>query len=183
LGLSASERVFALIDAEPRVRQSDSRPVARMAGQIEFRDLDFQYTEQEQVLRGFHLTIAAGETVALVGHTGAGKSTLGKLVARFYEYQGGKLLIDGQDIRRFDLGSYRPHVGVVTQVPFLFAGTVASNIRYARPEATDEQVREAALRVGQGDWLAALPLGLDTVVGELGQGVSMGQRQLVALAR
>jgi ABC-type multidrug transport system fused ATPase/permease subunit len=183
LGLSASERVFALIDAEPKVRQTASNPVDQLAGRIEFQDLDFGYNEHEQVLRGFNLTIEAGETVALVGHTGAGKSTLGKLAARFYEYQGGRILIDGRDIRSFDLGSYRPHIGVVTQVPFLFAGTVASNIRYSRPEATDAEVRAAAWSVGNGDWLAALPEGLDTKVGELGQGLSMGQRQLVALAR
>ncbi len=183
LGLSASERVFALIDAEPRVHQADSLPVTRLAGRIEFRDLDFQYNEQEQVLRGFNLTIAAGETVALVGHTGAGKSTLGKLVARFYEFQGGSLLIDGRDIRTFDLASYRRHLGVVPQAPFLFSGTVEENIRYARPEASSAEVRAAAAGVGGGDWLAALPSGLETPVGELGRGLSLGQRQLVALAR
>ncbi|HEY8286316.1 MAG TPA: ABC transporter ATP-binding protein [Chloroflexota bacterium] len=183
LGLSASERVFALIDAEPRVHQADSLPVTRLAGRIEFRDLDFQYNEQEQVLRGFNLTIAAGETVALVGHTGAGKSTLGKLVARFYEFQGGSLLIDGRDIRTFDLASYRRHLGVVPQAPFLFSGTVEENIRYARPEASPAEVRAAAAGVGGGDWLAALPSGLETPVGELGRGLSLGQRQLVALAR
>ncbi|MGH2410531.1 MAG: ABC transporter ATP-binding protein, partial [Chloroflexota bacterium] len=183
LGLSASERVFALIDAEPRVHQTDSRPVARLAGRIEFRDLDFQYTAAEQVLSGFNLTIAAGETVALVGHTGAGKSTLGKLVARFYEFQGGSLLIDGQDIRAFDLATYRRRLGVVPQAPFLFSGTVEENIRYARPEASPAEVRAAAAGVGGGDWLSALPSGLETPVGELGRGLSLGQRQLVALAR
>ena len=183
LGLSASERVFALIDAEPRVRQTGSLPVGRIAGRIEFRDLDFHYTEPEQVLHGFNLTIAAGETVALVGHTGAGKSTLGKLVARFYEFQGGSLLIDGQDIRTFDLASYRRQLGVVPQAPFLFSGTVGENIRYARPQASPAEVRAAAAGVGGGDWLAALPSGLETPVGELGRGLSLGQRQLVALAR
>ncbi len=92
------------------------------------------------VLRDFDLTIRAGETVALVGHTGAGKSTLGKLVARFYEFQEGQLLIDGQDIRTLDLRAYRRHLGVVPQAPFLFSGTVRDNIRYARPEASDEDV-------------------------------------------
>ena len=183
LGLSASERVFALIDAEPRVKQTDALPVERIAGRIEFRDLDFHYTEQEQVLRGFNLTIAAGETVALVGHTGAGKSTLGKLVARFYEFQGGELLIDGRDIRTFELAAYRRHLGVVPQVPFLFSGTVEENIRYARPDASAAEVQAAAAGVGGGDWLSALPNGLETPVGELGRGLSLGQRQLVALAR
>jgi ATP-binding cassette subfamily B protein len=121
--------------------------------------------------------------VALVGHTGAGKSSLGRLVARFYEFQEGQLLIDGQDIRRLDLSQYRRHIGLVPQEPFLFSGTVGDNIRYGRPEVTDEQVRQAAMRIGNGDWLADLPDGLDTDVGERGANLSMGQRQLVALAR
>jgi ATP-binding cassette subfamily B protein len=181
-GLAASERVFALIDADPRVRQITRQPVPRLAGRIEFRDVDFRYTDQQEVLRRFNLTIAAGETIALVGHTGAGKSTLGKLVTRFYEFAGGQLLIDAHDIRTFDLGEYRRQLGVVPQNPFLFAGTIADNIRYPRPEATDAEVAVVAARVG-GDWLAALPEGLATPVGEGGRGLSLGQRQLVALAR
>jgi ABC-type multidrug transport system fused ATPase/permease subunit len=129
------------------------------------------------------MVIEAGETVALVGHTGAGKSSLGKLVARFYEFQGGQLLIDGQDIRRFNLRSYRHHLGIVPQTPFLFSGTVRDNIRYGRPESSDEQVLAVAERIGWGDWLRALPEGLDTEVGEEGKALSLGQRQLVALAR
>ncbi|HEX7022854.1 MAG TPA: ABC transporter ATP-binding protein [Trueperaceae bacterium] len=183
LGLSASERVFALVDAEPRVVQDASEPVPSLAGRIEFEQLDFRYTPQEQVLAGFSMTIEAGETVALVGHTGAGKSSLGKLVARFYEFQGGRLLVDGRDIRSLDLRAYRRHLGIVQQTPFLFGGTVRDNIRYARPGATDREVTEVAARIGGGDWLDALPQGLDTDVGEAGRGISMGQRQLVALAR
>lgn len=182
-GLSASERVFALIDAEPRVVQTDDQPVPTVAGRIEFRDLDFRYTTSESVLSRFNLTIAAGETIALVGHTGAGKSSIAKLVARFYEFQGGKLLIDGKDVRTFDLQQYRRHLGIVPQVPFLFSGTVADNIRYARPGASDAEVADIARRIGGGDWLDALPDGLATEVGEAGKGLSMGQRQLVALAR
>ena len=183
LGLSASERVFALIDAEPRVRQIDQQPVQRLAGRIEFKNVFFQYTDQQTVLADFNLTINAGETVALVGHTGAGKSSLGKLVARFYEFQGGQILIDGRDIRTFDLQAYHRHLGIVPQVPFLFSGSVAENIRYARPDATDEEVADVAQRIGWGDWLEALPDSLDTEVGEEGKALSMGQRQLVALAR
>lgn len=183
LGLSASERVFALIDAEPRVRQLDQQPVPRLKGRIEFKDVFFQYTEQQTVLAGFNLTIKAGETVAFVGHTGAGKSSLGKLVARFYEFQGGQILIDGRDIRSFDLHSYHRQLGMVPQVPFLFSGTVADNIRYAHPEASDEEVATVAGQIGRGDWLEALPEGLATEVGEEGKALSMGQRQLVALAR
>ncbi len=183
LGLAASERVFALVDAEARVVQTDNLPVPRLRGRVEFRNVDFRYTDKEQVLKDFNLLIEAGETLALVGHTGAGKSSLGKLVARFYEFQGGQLLIDGRDIRALDLHSYRRQLGFVPQTPFLFAGTVADNIRYGKPEASDVEVIAAARSVGGGDWLDALPNGLQTELGEEGRGISMGQRQLVALAR
>jgi ATP-binding cassette, subfamily B, bacterial len=183
LGLAASERVFALLDAEPRVRQIDKQPVTHLSGKIDFRDVYFSYDDRQTVLVDFNFTIQAGETVALVGHTGAGKSSLGKLVARFYEFQGGQLLIDGRDIRTFDLHDYHRHLGVVPQVPFLFSGTIADNIRYARPEASDEEVATIAQQIGSGDWLESLPDGLQTLVGEEGKALSMGQRQLVALAR
>ncbi|MGN9844303.1 ABC transporter ATP-binding protein [Nonomuraea sp. H19] len=182
-GLSASERVFALIDAPPRVVQTDARPAERLAGRIEFQGVTFGYDPAHPVLRDFDLVIKAGESVALVGHTGAGKSTLSKLITRFYEFQEGRLLIDGQDIRTLELGSYRRQIGAVPQAPFLFSGTVADNVRYPRPDATDEEVRAAAAAVGGGDWIDALPNGLQTDVGEHGRALSMGQRQLVALAR
>src|SRR5947209_2312003 len=183
LGLAASERVFALIDAEPRIHQLDRQPVTRLAGEIEFRDMFFSYDDRQTVLAGFDLKIAAGETIAIVGHTGAGKSSIARLVARFYEFQGGQLLIDGHDIRTFDLRDYHQHLGIVPQIPFLFSGTVTDNIRYARPEATDEEVALVAQHIGGGDWLDALPEGLNTLVGEAGRSLSLGQRQLVALAR
>jgi ATP-binding cassette, subfamily B, bacterial len=183
LGLGASERIFALIDAEPRIVQHGREPLPRLRGRIEFRGVDFAYNDRTPVLSAFNVTIPAGQTVAVVGHTGAGKSTLAKLVARFYEFQGGHLLIDDRDIRSFDLGDYHRQLGIVPQVPFLFSGTVAENIRYARPDAGDEEVAQVALRIGGGDWLEALPDGLHTEVGETGRSLSMGQRQLVALAR
>ncbi len=182
-GLSAAERVFALMDAEPKVVQTAAEPVQRLEGHIWFDHLRFTYTGAEVVLPDFMLEIHPRETVALVGHTGAGKSSLARLLARFYEFQGGQLLIDGRDIRHLDLSQYRQHIGLVPQEPFLFSGTVRDNIRYGQPEATDEQVREAAMRIGNGEWLADLPAGLDTNVGERGANLSMGQRQLVALAR
>ncbi|NUT41856.1 MAG: ABC transporter ATP-binding protein, partial [Thermoactinospora sp.] len=182
-GLGAAERVFALIDAPPRVVQHSGETVEHLRGRIEFRDLTFGYTPTTPVLRGFSLDIAAGESLALVGHTGAGKSTLGKLITRFYEFQEGGLLVDGRDIRSLDLEAYRRQVGVVPQSPFLFSGTVADNIRYPRPSASDADVLAAATAVGGGDWLDALPQGLATDVGEHGRALSMGQRQLVALAR
>lgn len=182
-GLSAAERVFALIDAEPKVVQTADEPVEALDGRIEFRDLRFTYTGDEIVLPDFDLTIQSGETLALVGHTGAGKTSVARLIARFYEFQEGELLVDGRDVRRLDLGRYRQHIGVVPQEPFLFSGTLRDNVRYARPEATDEEVRQAAVQISGGDWLADLPDGLDADVGERGANLSMGQRQLVALAR
>jgi ATP-binding cassette subfamily B protein len=186
-GLAAAERVFALVDAEPKVVQSDSHDVKRLAGRIEFRDFSFTYIADESeppyVLCDFNLEIAPGETLALVGHTGAGKSSIARLIARFYEFQGGYLLVDGRDVRTFDLSRYRQHVGMVPQEPFLFSGTVRDNIRHARPDASDDEVCQAAMQISHGDWLADLPEGLDTDVGERGANLSMGQRQLVALAR
>jgi ATP-binding cassette subfamily B protein len=182
-GLSATERVFALIDAEAVVKQVANDPVPPLRGEIEFDHLDFRYSKQETVLTDFCLHIQPGETVALVGHTGAGKSSLAKLIARFYEYQGGQLLIDGHDIRTFDLGAYRQQLGIVSQSPFLFSGTVADNIRYARPQIDDAEIEALARQIGKGEWLDTLPEGLATKVGERGGRLSMGQRQLVALMR
>jgi ATP-binding cassette, subfamily B, bacterial len=182
-GLAAAERVFALIDAEPLVKQADRQPLPRLRGEVTFDHLSFRYTEKEQVLDDFSLTIHPGETVALVGHTGAGKSSIAKLMARFYEYQSGQLLIDGRDIRTLDLGDYRRQIGLVPQEPFLFSGTLRDNIRYGRADVSDDEVLRAANHIGRGDWLRALPKGLDTDVGERGASLSMGQRQLVALAR
>lgn len=183
LGLAAGERVFALIDAEPRVVQLNRIDPGRLRGEIVFEQVDFAYKPGEPVLRQFNLHIKAGERVALVGHTGSGKSSIAKLIARFYEFQGGQIRIDGYDIRHLDLNAYQSQLGMVTQTPFLFDGTVRENIRYGRPDADDDAVLAAAHRVGHGDWLATLPHGLDTPVGERGSGLSMGQRQLVALAR
>jgi ATP-binding cassette subfamily B protein len=182
-GLSAAERVFALIDADPAVVQAERRPVPRLRGEIVFDRLQFRYVAGEPVLEDFSLKVAAGENLALVGHTGAGKSTLTKLIARFYEFQGGKLLIDGADIRTLDLRDYRRRLGIVSQVPFLFDGTVIDNIRYARPEAGRAEIEAIARRIGDGEWLETLPEGLETPVGERGGRLSMGQRQLVSLMR
>ena len=182
-GLSAAERIFALIDAESQVIQHDSVVPARLQGDIRFDHVDFRYSEQEQVLADFSLHIHAGESIALVGHTGAGKSSIAKLIARFYEFQGGAICIDGQDIRSFDLPAYRRQLGIVSQLPFLFSGTVADNIRYARGEATDTEILALAHEIGEGEWVETLPNGLYCQAGERGNRLSMGQRQLVALIR
>jgi len=197
-GLSASERVFALIDAEPRVVQTAAEPVGVVHGELAFERVWFTYdrttprfagttpptlpTGATWVLRDFDLRIPAGQTLAIVGHTGAGKSSLMRLLTRFYEFQGGRITIDGRDVRELELGAYRRTLGLVPQVPFLFSGSVAENIRYGRPDASDDDVAAAARSLGE-EWLADLPEGLTTDVGERGARLSLGQRQLVALAR
>ncbi|MEM6529600.1 MAG: ABC transporter ATP-binding protein, partial [Chloroflexota bacterium] len=205
LGLAAGERVFALLDAEPKVHQSGKNmELPEVKGEIKFENVDFAYVEGEPVLQNFSLTIPAGQTLALVGHTGSGKSSIGKLIARFYEFQGGRILIDGTDIRDLDISQYRLALGIVTQTPFLFEGTVMDNIRYGREDfrvvqngkhgsepdfeqgarhADDDEVTRMAHMVAGGDWLKSLPDGLQTTVGERGGALSIGQRQLVALAR
>jgi ATP-binding cassette subfamily B protein len=183
LGLAAGERVFALIDAEAKVVQTDNIVLDHIDGEIRFENVDFAYTDKEQVLENFSLTIAPGETIALVGHTGSGKSSIGKLISRFYEFQGGHIFIDNHDIRTLDIGAYHGKLGIVTQSPFLFDGTVRDNIRYGHNDATDAEVEQVAQMVGQGDWIKILQNGLDTQVGERGSNLSMGQRQLVALSR
>ncbi len=181
--LSATERIFALIDAEPAVLQTDSRPVPPLKGDIRFEHVSFRYGEKEQVLDDFSLHIRPGESVALVGHTGAGKSSIIKLVTRFYEFQAGRILIDGADIRTFTPRQYRRQLGIVSQTPFLFSGTVADNIRYATSHLDDDAVERIARQIGEGEWIETLPDGLQTDVGERGSRLSMGQRQLVVLAR
>ncbi|UYN88792.1 MAG: ABC transporter ATP-binding protein [Anaerolineales bacterium] len=182
-GLAAAERSFALIDAEPRVVQTGKVRLPRIKGDIRFENVNFRYTEGEPILRNFSLHIRPGETVALVGHTGAGKTSIAKLVNRFYEFQEGQLLIDGKDIRSLDLADYRRQLGIVSQVPFLFDGTVSQNIRYAAPSVKDAAILRLARRIGKGEWLETLPDGLKTQVGERGGRLSMGQRQLVSLLR
>jgi len=182
-GLSASERVFALIDMEPKVKQTGDEAVDGLNGRLQFQHINFSYNDKEVVLPDFSLDIAAGETIALVGHTGAGKSSIANLLTRFYEYQDGDILIDGRDVRSLNLGQYRQQIGLVPQSPFLFSGNVRDNIRYGKPDANDEAVRAAAMKIGGGEWLDALTSGLDSDVGERGSRLSMGQRQLVALTR
>ncbi|RMG76551.1 MAG: ABC transporter ATP-binding protein [Chloroflexi bacterium] len=181
--LSAVERIFALIDAENTIIQHDNQIVQKLSGKIELKNLTFGYHANDPVLKDFNLTIQPGESIAFVGHTGAGKSTIAKVITRFYEFQSGEVLIDGRDIRSFDLTSYRKRLGIVPQQPFLFSGTVRDNIRYGKSDASDDEIHEVAYSVGNGEWLETLPDGLDTDVGERGSRLSMGQRQLVALMR
>ena len=182
-GLSAAERIFALIDAENTVVQTDSVEVDELAGNIEFAKVTFSYNRGESILRDFDLEIKPGENVAFVGHTGAGKSSIAKLITRYYEFQNGTIKIDGKDIRSLDLKSYRSKLGIVPQQPFLFSGTILDNIRYGYREATLDDINAIALSIGKGEWLDSMPDGLETDVGERGARLSMGQRQLVSLLR
>ncbi|MEV6902299.1 ABC transporter ATP-binding protein [Amycolatopsis sp. NPDC051372] len=164
-----------------------AHPIAlpdHLSGEVTFKDVDFSYTGAEQpALEKLSLDVAPGETVALVGATGAGKSTAVKLVARYYDATGGAVLIDGVDVREYDLPGLRARMGVVPQEAHLFSGTVADNVRYGRPGATDAEVEAAVRSVGALDGVAALPAGFLQPVGERGRSLSAGQRQLVALAR
>jgi ATP-binding cassette, subfamily B, bacterial len=183
-GLSAAERVFALIDSDPAVVQTDNQPVPNLQGEIHFEAVCFQYSDKETVLENFDLHIRAGENIALVGHTGAGKSSIAKLIARFYEFQDGKIMVDGKDIRAFNLQNYRQQLGIVSQSPFLFSGTVLENICYACQDGANlEEIDDLAYKIGEGEWLETLPQGLHTEVGERGGRLSMGQRQLISLMR
>ncbi|OXM52188.1 ABC transporter ATP-binding protein [Amycolatopsis alba DSM 44262] len=183
VGLS---RIGDLLRTPTSVPEAE-KPVAvpeRLRGEVSFKDVDFAYTAtDEPALTQLSLEVAPGETVALVGATGAGKSTAVKLVARFYDATGGVVRIDGTDIREYDLAALRTRMGVVPQEAHLFSGTVADNVRYGRPSATDAEVEEAVRSVGALDGVAALPAGFHQPVGERGRSLSAGQRQLVALAR
>jgi len=157
----------------------------RVMGEVHFESVHFRYpnTEGAEALGGVELTIAPGETVALVGETGAGKSTIVKLIARFYDPSTGRVLVDGTDLRDLDLGTFRRQLGIVPQEAFLFTGTVRDNIAYGRPDATDAEVEAAARAVGAHDFVATLPGGYLNPVSERGRSLSSGQRQLIALAR
>jgi len=173
------------------LRRTTSTPAAarpqtagRPRGQIEFRDVRFRYSGQSRdALSGVNLVVRPGETVALVGQTGAGKSTMVKLVARYYDVTSGSLLIDGTDIRELELSGYRQQLGVVPQEPYLFPGTVRDAIAYGRPDATDAEVEAAAREVGAIEMIARLPGGFRHEVAERGRNLAAGQRQLIALAR
>ena len=173
-----------LCDTEPEVAETpDAVELLPVEGAIRFDHVSFAYVPGRTVLEDVDLTVAPGETVAFVGPTGAGKSTMAKLVTRFYDPSEGTVTIDGHDLRDVTLHSLRSQLGVVPQEPFLFAGTIGDNIAFARPEATDAEIHEAVDRVGLTDVIERMPQALDTVVHERGQTLSSGERQLIALAR
>jgi len=175
--------VYELLDAPIEMTQRrDATPLPSVTGDVRFENVWFSYVDRP-VLEGVDLAVPAGKTVALVGHTGCGKTTLTNLVPRFYDTSDGRVLVDGHDVRDVQLDDLRRHIGVVNQDPFLFSASIADNIRFGRPEATDEQVRAAAERAQAASFIAALPEGYETVVGERGLTLSGGQRQRVAIAR
>jgi ATP-binding cassette subfamily B protein len=178
------ERIFQLLDHEPEIQDAaDAVDLPPVAGDIDFVDVHFGYDERRDVLEGFDLSVKAGERVAIVGPSGGGKTTATLLVSRFYEPDRGAVLVDGRDVRGLTLHSLRSQIGVVFEESFLFSDTVKANIAYGRPGASDAEI-EAAARVAQADgFIAALPRGYDSVVGERGLTLSGGQRQRIALAR
>jgi ABC-type multidrug transport system fused ATPase/permease subunit len=182
--VASGARVFELLDRAPRlVAAPDAQPLPPGGGRVELHDVTFGYDGGDPVLRHIDLDVEAGRTVALVGPTGSGKTTLVMLIPRLYDVQHGAVLVDGVDVRDLDPASLRREVAVVSDDAFLFSAPLGENIAYARPEATEDEVRTAAERAGLGELLEELPDGLDTLVGERGLTLSGGQRQRVAIAR
>jgi ABC-type multidrug transport system fused ATPase/permease subunit len=183
-GMAALEKIFQLLDVKPNLTdQAGATKLERIRGEVRFEDVSFAYKNDVKALEHIDLTIPPGQTVALVGATGAGKSTIAKLIARFYDPTSGQILVDGHDLREVSSESLRSQMGIVPQEAFLFSGTIAENIAFGRPDADEGRVREAAATVGAEDFIAELPQGYDTEVGERGAQLSSGQRQLIAFAR
>ncbi len=183
-GMAALDKIFELLDTEPdMVDAPGAIDPGELRGEIEMDGMWFGYTDGDWALQEVDLHVPPGQTLALVGATGAGKSTLAKLVARFYDPQRGRVLVDGHDLRGIQQGALRRQLGIVPQEGFLFSGSVRENIAFGRPEATLAEIEAAVATVGASEFVAALPDGIDTEVGERGVQLSAGQRQLVAFAR
>jgi ATP-binding cassette subfamily B protein len=182
--MASSRRILDLIETPVAIRnKADAKILSALRGDIEFRDLSFAYADGNPVLEHIDLKIEAGETIAFVGQTGSGKSTLIKLLLRFYSPNSGQILLDGQPIDTLGLDSLRRRIGFVSQDVFLFQGTIAENIAYGSADATDEQIHAAAAAAEATEFIERMPLGFDTVVGERGQKLSGGQRQRLSIAR
>ncbi|MBS1819818.1 MAG: lipid A export permease/ATP-binding protein MsbA [Acidobacteria bacterium] len=182
--IAASERIFDMLDTHTEVvEQPGAPPLAPFTSSIEFRDVTFGYDDSRRILRGVSFRVAAGQMIAIVGRSGAGKTTLVNLLPRFYDVSTGSILIDDVDIRQVNLASLRSQIGIVTQETVLFDETVASNIAYGRPTATQAEIEAAARAANAHDFVVALEKGYETIIGERGQRLSGGQRQRLAIAR
>jgi len=182
--MAGGERVFELLDTPPAVRdRPGAYELPSISGRVVFDNVVFEYLPDRPVLRGISLTAEPGELVALVGHTGAGKSSIINILLRFYDIKSGAITIDGHDIRSVTAESLRRQVGLVLQEPFLFSGTVRDNIRYGKLDATEEEIVAAAKAVNLHEFVESLPFGYDTEVQERGTSLSQGQRQLLSFAR
>lgn len=184
VGMASSERIFEFIDEKPIVGEKEN-PIhlSDMKGKIEFNQVEFAYDESRKALKGISLTIDAGQTIALVGHTGSGKTTIANLISRFYDATAGEVKIDGINIKELSLQSVRSQISVVLQDTFIFSGTIKDNIRFGRPDATDEEIIAAAQAVGAHQFIEKLVNGYDTEVEERGNILSVGERQLLSFAR
>jgi ATP-binding cassette subfamily B protein len=183
MGMVASERVFKVIDNDDYIKNEGSFAPKKVNGKIEFDHVWFAYTEERYVLRDLHFTVQPGETVALVGHTGSGKTSIISLINRLYHIQKGQIRIDGVNIEDYSLDSLRAQTGVVLQDVFLFSGSVMDNITLRNPEISREQVIRAAQLIGMHDFIMELPGGYDYKVMERGSTLSLGQRQLLSFIR
>jgi ATP-binding cassette subfamily B protein len=182
--VAGAERIFDILDLVADIREKPgAQPMPQIAGHVVFEDVQAEYVKGEPVLRGIDFVAEPGQTIAIVGPTGAGKTTLVNLLPRFYDVTGGRVTIDGVDVRDATLASLRKQIGMVLQDTFLFSDTVLNNIRYGRPDATDEQVMAAARLARADDFIQRLPEGYQTTLGERGGGLSQGQRQLLSIAR
>ena len=182
--MASANRIFELLDVEPEIKDNPGAiEMPKIKGEVKLNQVSFSYEEGAEVLHGIDLTINPGQTVAIAGRTGAGKSSLTSLIARFYEVDKGSVTIDGHDVKSVTQESLRAQIGIVPQEPYLFSGTVKDNIKYGRLDATQEEIIEAAKAAGVHDLVTRLGQGYDTQVGERGANLSAGQRQLVCLAR
>jgi len=182
--IAGAERIFEILDTPPAIADgADVRPLPKIKGEVVFEHVDFSYDDRVKVLDNVTFRIRPGETIALVGPTGAGKTTIVNLIGRFYEATGGTVKIDGYDVKKVSLQSLRGQMGMMTQDNFLFSGTIRENIRYGRLDATDEEIEAAARAVNAHDFIMKLEKGYDTELSERGGGLSVGQKQLLAFAR